>query len=110
MADGEEFEFMGPWLGPVGIVVGLPVVCYLLVFLCGSGGCLELAPLKAPAMDVSFEKIYSMEGLAVYLGWMCFVLLLHLVLPGREVEGVKLADGRRLKYKMNGAGKCQPPE
>jgi len=94
---------MGPWLGPVGIVAGLPCVCYLLVLFCGPEGCLDLLPFKAPAMgQLGLSDGYSHAGLAVFMGWIGYVVLLHLLLPGRVVEGVQLADGKRLKYKMNG--------
>lgn len=39
-----HFEFMGPYVGPLGIIFGLPAVCYALVWACNVGGCLELAP------------------------------------------------------------------
>ena len=29
---------MGPWVGPLGIMLGLPGVCYLLVYTCNAGG------------------------------------------------------------------------
>ena len=98
----EEFEFVGPWLGPVGIVAGLPCVCYLLVFFCSGGECLELFPFKAPEIHFSISNTYSHAGLLVFLGWIAYVVLLHLILPGRIMEGVKLANGTRLTYKMNG--------
>ncbi len=34
----QEYEFMGPWIGPVGIMLGLPGVCYALVYTCNAGG------------------------------------------------------------------------
>ena len=29
---------MGPWMGPLGIMLGLPGVCYALVYTCNAGG------------------------------------------------------------------------
>ena len=29
---------MGPWIGPLGIMLGLPAVCYALVYTCNAGG------------------------------------------------------------------------
>jgi hypothetical protein len=101
----DEFEFVGPWMGPIGIVAGLPCVCYLLVFFCSDGECLELLPFKVPEGCVSMKKtldIYSHAGLEVFLGWIAYVVILHLILPGRSMDGVKLANGTRLTYKMNG--------
>jgi len=34
----QEYEFLGPWIGPVGIMLGLPGVCYALVYTCNAGG------------------------------------------------------------------------
>lgn len=34
----QEYEFMGPWIGPLGIMLGLPGVCYALVYTCNAGG------------------------------------------------------------------------
>lgn len=39
-----HFEFFGPYLGPIGIILGLPAVCYALVWACNAGGCLALTP------------------------------------------------------------------
>ena len=73
MANEDVFEFMGPWLGPVGIVAGLPCVCYLLVIFCGSEGCVELLPLKVPPLKLEVADVYSNAGLAVFLGWLAYV-------------------------------------
>ena len=40
----QEFEFMGPWIGPLGIMLGLPGVCYALVYACNAGGEHSLKP------------------------------------------------------------------
>jgi Delta14-sterol reductase len=39
---------------------------------------------------------------AIYLGWFGFQVLLQLYAPGKIVKGIRLADGSRLDYKMNG--------
>ena len=38
----------------------------------------------------------------MFLGWMAWCVVLHLILPGVEKQGVKLANGKRLTYKLNG--------
>ena len=50
----------------------------------------------------SVSEVFSTEALLVVLGWMGFQALLERVLPGEVVEGVKLATGDRLKYRLNG--------
>mmetsp|Transcript_43519 Transcript_43519/g.111278 ORF Transcript_43519/g.111278 Transcript_43519/m.111278 type:complete len:423 (-) Transcript_43519:208-1476(-) len=98
----DEYEFLGPWLGPVGIVFGLPAVCYALVLLCGGNGCATLAPLSMPPVELHRDTLYSHAGLGVFLGWVVYVVALHLLLPGKRVQGATLSNGQRLMYKMNG--------
>ena len=40
----QEYEFLGPWIGPLGIMLGLPGVCYALVYTCNAGGEPSLKP------------------------------------------------------------------
>ena len=140
-----QYEFMGPWMGPLGIMAGLPAVCYALVYTCNAGGC---SVLKGPAHWPGFPpgtSLFTWEATAVFLGWffaqvqfssricppvmffrdfflpwpgpdaLCNSLwslkavlapsaqvLLHLALPGQREPGVKLPDGRRLRYKLTG--------
>ena len=46
--------------------------------------------------------LFSWEACAVFLGWIAFTTILHLVLPGIRKEGIVLADKTRLEYKLNG--------
>jgi protein-S-isoprenylcysteine O-methyltransferase Ste14 len=41
-------------------------------------------------------------SVGIFAGWFLFQALLQVVAPGKWVEGTPLADGTRLKYKMNG--------
>jgi hypothetical protein len=41
--------------------------------------------------------------MAAVVAWFVLVLLLHVLLPGEEAQGVLLPTGRRLTYKLNGA-------
>lgn len=96
-----EFDFFGPYLGPVGIIIGLPLVCYALVYACNADGCLRLSPLWVPGFPAGM-CLFSWEACAVFLGWVAAQVALHLVLPGARVQGVRLTDGSRLTYKLNG--------
>ena len=96
-----HFEFFGPYLGPVGIILGLPMVCYALVYACNTGGCLQLSPLSVPGWPAG-QRFFSWEACGVFAAWMTFQLALHLVLPGQHVQGVQLADGSKLTYKLTG--------
>ncbi|KAL6780647.1 ERG4 [Auxenochlorella protothecoides x Auxenochlorella symbiontica] len=97
----QEFDFFGPYLGPIGITLGLPVVCYLLYFSCGPEYCFSLKHPALPGLTSS-TPIFSWRALGVYLGWLSFQVLLHLLLPGKHVQGVPLANGERLLYKFTG--------
>lgn len=105
-ARAHEFEFLGPYLGPAGIILGLPVVCFALVYACNAGGCLELTPaLSLPGFPAG-QRFWSTDALLVVLGWVAVQLALHLLLPARCAQGVQLPDGSRLVYRLNGLRSC----
>eukprot|EP00241_Pyramimonas_parkeae_P006341 CAMPEP_0114241128 /NCGR_PEP_ID=MMETSP0058-20121206/9472_1 /TAXON_ID=36894 /ORGANISM="Pyramimonas parkeae, CCMP726" /LENGTH=424 /DNA_ID=CAMNT_0001353643 /DNA_START=11 /DNA_END=1285 /DNA_ORIENTATION=+ len=102
------YEFQGPYLGPAGVIIGLPLVCYMLVAACNADHCLShLNPptgldwIKIPSGQV----IASSEGFLAVIGWVTWLVVLHVLLPGRHVQGNKLKDGSQLTYKLNG-GLC----
>lgn len=45
MSKEHHFEFMGPH-GPIVMMLGLPVTCYGIYFLCNANGCFHLFPLE----------------------------------------------------------------
>jgi delta14-sterol reductase len=49
-----------------------------------------------------WESLWSWEATAVYFGWYMWTVVCWMALPGKEVEGVELRNGRRLTYTMNG--------
>ena len=100
MTTDHEYEFMGPVVGPVAIMALLPLVCYGLVYICNADGCLNMS-LSIPGF-ARHSQLISTQGTLAILGWMAFQTLLHLLLPGQRVQGVLLANGRRLTYKLNG--------
>ena len=97
-----HFEFFGPYLGPIGIMIGLPLVCYALVYVCNGDGCLHLYPNTTVPGFPANQRLFTLEATAVFLAWMAFQLTLHLILPGTKFEGVQLPNGKRLTYKLNG--------
>ncbi len=102
-----HFEFFGPRLGPLAIMIGLPVVCYSLVWTCNANGCLALRPsLHLPGWPAG-TRWFTWEATWVYLGWLAFQAGLHLLLPGQRQPGTELRDGSRLTYKLNG-GRLAP--
>ncbi|KAL4441297.1 hypothetical protein ABPG77_011534 [Micractinium sp. CCAP 211/92] len=101
-AHSPEFEFFGPYVGPLGIVLGLPAVIYALVYACNSSGCMHLAPTFSIPGFPPGQRLFSWQALAVYVGWFVLQVALHLLLPGKRRQGVVLPDGSRLNYKLNG--------
>lgn len=99
----QHFEFFGPW-GPAILLFALPATLYALIYGCNSKGCLQLYPsLEIPGF-VEGSQLWSSQALVAYVAWFGAVLLLHLALPGSRAEGVVLPNGKRLTYKLNGAG------
>lgn len=94
----DEFEFFGPH-GPALLVFALPLVCYGLVFGCNPAGCLKVWPFSVPGFG--HMPIFEMEGLLMYFSWFALILVLHLVLPARNGQGVTLPTGSRLTYRLN---------
>lgn len=62
-------------------------------------------PLPPPPPTLllpSTASFFSWEAMAVFAAWFGGLALLHLILPGRKVEGAPLPNGGRLTYKING--------
>ncbi|CAL5220610.1 g2652 [Coccomyxa viridis] len=98
----QEYEFMGPWIGPLGIMLGLPGVCYALVYTCNAGGC---DALRGPSAWPGFPKgsaIFTWEACVLLLCWLAFQVVIHLVVPGAVEQGTQLSNGKKLKYKLTG--------
>jgi delta14-sterol reductase len=49
-----------------------------------------------------WESLWSWEAAGVYLAWYFWTVACALALPGKEIEGVELRNGKKLKYTMNG--------
>ena len=101
MGADQQYEFVGPVLGPMAVMVGLPAVCYGLVYACNAGGCFNFQNLSLPGLPPQTQLI-STEAFVAILGWLAFQIVLHLFLPGKKLQGTLLADGKRLTYKVNG--------
>jgi len=80
----------------------LPLMVYYLFFCVRfNGGAL----LPGPEADWNsfFRAIVpTWEAAWVYLAWLAFQAVLQMWAPGPVVEGLPLADGSRLKYRING--------
>ena len=100
-------------IGAFATSFGLPLVCYLAVFLCNDKtGCpvpsalhpssLTLDKLKEETGWPGWLGLLDAEVMMNVLGYYLFSLILHASLPGTEVEGTPLLSGGKLKYKFNG--------
>ena len=81
-------------MGPVLLVLALPPLVYWLwTSLAFHGGVLTVLPRIPPPTAAT---------LVLYAAWWVVQAGLAQVLPGREVDGAPLADGSRLRYRLNG--------
>ena len=98
-----HYEFGGPIAGPLALFVILPLVPYLLVFLCNSGDCLSFIRgySSIPGLPAG-ARLASWEAFGVFCVWIGLQAALHLLLPGRWREGVVLPNNHRLTYKFTG--------
>ena len=99
MAKSETSARPFDMLGGLLLLVALPPFTYY-IWLCvrDFGGALVL-PGPAWIFQIPAPTIVS---IALYGGWFLLQSALQIVAPGKIHEGVPLADGSRLKYKMNG--------
>ncbi|TPX13836.1 uncharacterized protein E0L32_005780 [Thyridium curvatum] len=107
------YEFAGT-VGGFLISFGLPVLCYLFTFACNDiSGCPAPSLLNLKSLDLETLKrevgwpdnvvcgLISWRVMGWTLAYYLFSAVLQRVLPGQEVEGTVLANGGRLKYKLN---------
>ncbi|GFR49051.1 hypothetical protein Agub_g11077 [Astrephomene gubernaculifera] len=96
----QHFEFFGPH-GPAILMLALPAVVYGLVIGCNKESCLQLWPEFRLPSPPSGLRLYTHEAFLAFLGWFFGLVALHLLLPGQNVQGVLLSNGKRLTYKLN---------
>ncbi|KAL8739356.1 MAG: hypothetical protein Q9190_007847 [Brigantiaea leucoxantha] len=108
------YEFGGPF-GAFAISLGLPLVCYLVTFLCNDvAGC--PVPSSLQPKSLTFAKLKEESGwpengilglmsfrvTSLVLAYYLFSLVLQAALPGVVTQGLPLRSGARLEYKFNG--------
>eukprot|EP00939_MAST-03C_sp_MAST-3C-sp1_P001350 g1350.t1 len=105
-----HYEFGGP-PGALGTMIALPIVVYGLYFLCrgpcGSGSegfCLGPSNYDRARDQIptSLAELWDLKATGYVVGWIAFQIFLERVLPGPRVLGVKLSNGKRLTYPLNG--------
>jgi hypothetical protein len=88
----------------LAMVAGLPALAYYLwICLTFYGGSLVIQG----SQDEAARLLGHVPGpdttaLLLYLTWLLLQILLHVAAPARTCEGLPLADGTRLTYRLNG--------
>lgn len=87
------------------LMMGLlpPLTFYLWISVTDFRGALTL-PAFAHEWTALVARVPAptLTAIALYAGWFLLQALLQLYAPGKLREGLPLADGTRLRYKMNG--------
>ncbi|TNV78652.1 hypothetical protein FGO68_gene873 [Halteria grandinella] len=101
-----HYEFAGPYLGPLGMIIGLPVITFLYSKYCTDQGwpvpSLTLEDLTPQKILSEFIASFKMEVFMVYVAYWLYQAALYFVLPGIKGKGIKLSDGSQLEYPFNG--------
>ncbi|BGP41393.1 erg24, C-14 sterol reductase [Rhodotorula kratochvilovae] len=101
-----HYEFGGP-LGALGVTLAVPFFSYWLPFAAAGDfqlskfGAYHAAGWRALHDPEWWASLWSGEAFAVYMAWYFWCVACAIALPGKELDGVVLRDGRRLKYTMN---------
>ena len=94
-------------VGAIGIIFGLPLVIYLLYFICNKNMCFlqKNSSFTFPGVfdEIFNTSFFTWRATKIYLGWLAFNVLLERILPAETVQGALLPNGRdRLKYTLSG--------
>jgi hypothetical protein len=104
--EAHHYEFAGPYLGPIGMMIGLPILTFLYARFCNDQGWpikgLTFSDLTPAKLFEEFVNSWSTEVFLIYVGYWFFQALLYFILPGEKMKGVKLSDGSQLTYPING--------
>lgn len=105
-----HYEFAGP-PGALFVTLTVPITTYALYYTCSetSGGC----PPPLSSLPTSFvqavtnldwwKSLWDTQAFLAYIAWWAFCVVAWFVLPGDWVEGTTMRNGRKIKYKINGA-------
>ena len=114
MAVSAEIMLIASRLGAFGVSFGLPLLTYLLTFLCNDiSGCPVPSTLHPSTLTLEKLKeevgwpadgvlgLVNLKVTGAVLGYYVLSLILYRVLPGQEAEGAPTPSGARLRYKFN---------
>jgi len=99
--------------GVAVLTIFLPILCYTFAFVCNDvTGCpapsllhprsLTLDALKADINWPGFAGLLNAKAFGWTLAYYASSFVLYALLPAKEVDGVELRTGGRLKYHFNG--------
>lgn len=100
-----SYEFLGP-VGAFGFITVLPALVLFFACCCDATG----YPSKRFMQDwkgflfseIWIKRLIDPVAMAVYLGFIGFLVVLYYVLKADIVPGTVLRNGQRLKYRLNG--------
>ncbi|XP_067884367.1 delta(14)-sterol reductase LBR isoform X2 [Heterodontus francisci] len=93
----QEWEFGGP-VGAFFIMFLLPAALVLLLLMCAVD---DASILNFPPPIPALQTLWNSTALGIFVLWFLFQALLYLLPIGKVVEGVPLANGKTLKYRIN---------
>lgn len=114
VTEAVHIEFGGT-PGAIGVMLGLPLVIYLLYFVCNDDICMTYdmssfawSKLIDNVKQSAFNLL-STEAWLMYFVWMGMQLVMAVLLPGEIAQGVPIAGAKssaggevRLKYPLSG--------
>ncbi|XP_023687368.1 delta(14)-sterol reductase LBR [Paramormyrops kingsleyae] len=93
-----ELEFGGK-LGAAFMIVFLPAVTFVLLLMCQQK---DPSLLDFPPVLPELDTLWDAGVFGIVALWFLFQALLYMLPVGKVVEGLPLATGKRLKYRING--------
>lgn len=103
-------EFGGP-IGSLILIIFLPLVTLFLFLACNEIYLMEGFNLNLQLLKDAFNTyvyndlnnlLFDYQSWKYYLYWFFSLALLDVYIPGNEKFGIKLRDGSKLKYNING--------
>lgn len=103
-------EFGGP-IGSLILIILLPLVTLFLFLACNEIYLMEGFNLNLQLLKDAFDTyvyndlnnlLFDYQSWKYYLYWFFSLALLDVYIPGNEKFGIKLRDGSKLKYNING--------
>lgn len=105
----EHFEFLGP-PGATLMIIALPLLTWFFAFFCNKDGCPSDSiwsigtedVLRWFSLDFLKQNLFDPPAYIAYLSFVFYLAGMYVILPGEDIDGTVLRDGKTLKYKVNG--------